>query len=111
MRYDIDLAYFKKCLEDRLALITDGQVERSKEAVPVESLSRKDAMEQKAIAQAAVRLEGIEQQRIQSALARMHNGEYGYCILCGEDILEGRLRFDPGVATCIVCARQENEVR
>jgi hypothetical protein len=29
-------------------------------------------------------------QRMQAALSRIRSGEYGYCVLCGEEIAEGR---------------------
>jgi DnaK suppressor protein len=109
---DLDLNFFKKCLEDRLAAITAGQELRKKEA-PVEldqarvgRLSRMDAMQQQAMSQAAASLAEMERQRIQSALGRLQSGEYGYCVLCDEEIAEGRLQFDPSVPTCISCARK-----
>lgn len=111
MREDLDLDYFRKRLEERLSAITAGQ-EAKKGGEPVEldqarvgRLSRMDAMQQQAISQAASHLAGLERQRIQSALSRMPADEYGYCILCGEEITEGRLRFDPSAPTCISCAR------
>lgn len=107
----IDPEYFKKRLEERLAAIIDDQEEKKGEN-PVEldqarvgRLSRMDAMQQQAIAQEAARLAGLERQRIEAALKRIDAGEYGYCIVCGEEIAEGRLRFDPSVLTCIACAR------
>jgi DnaK suppressor protein len=104
--------HFKKILEDRLAAITSSQEARKKEA-PIEldqarvgRLSRMDAMQQQAMSQAAANLAELERQRIQTALSRIRSGEYGYCVLCGEEIAEGRLRFDPSVPTCISCARE-----
>ena len=43
-------------------------------------------------------------QRIKAALLRLDEGEFGYCVTCGEAIAEKRLRLDPGVPTCIDCA-------
>lgn len=109
---DIDLKYFKKRLEDRLEAITAGQERKKKEIAPVEldqarvgRLTRMDAMQQQAMSQAAARLIDLERQRIQVALGRMRAGDYGYCASCGEEIAEGRLRFDPSVSTCISCAQ------
>ena len=108
MRADIDLAHCKQRLEQRLAEIIRGR----KEIRPVEldqarvgRLSRMDAMQQQATAQAAARLGDAEELRIRAALARMAEEEYGYCVMCGEEIAAGRLRVDPSVATCIDCAR------
>ena len=44
------------------------------------------------------------QTRIVAALARIDEGEYGYCLQCGEDIAERRLELNPTVVTCISCA-------
>lgn len=36
-----------------------------------------------------------------SALARIENGTYGVCEVCGEAIEEGRLTADPAATTCV----------
>ncbi|MFO7560240.1 MAG: TraR/DksA C4-type zinc finger protein [Desulfobacterales bacterium] len=112
MSDSIDLEYFKKRLEQRLKELTDGQ----KAVRPLEldqsrvgRLSRMDAMQQQAMTQAAARLAAIEEQRIRTALRRMAAGDYGYCMRCDEEIAEGRLRVDPSVLTCIICARAVEE--
>ncbi|MDH3328888.1 MAG: TraR/DksA C4-type zinc finger protein [Desulfobulbaceae bacterium] len=113
MRDDIDLKYFKKRLKERLEAIIATQEDRKKEEEPVEldqarigRLTRMDAMQQQAMSQAAARLTDLERQRIQSALDRMQSGDYGYCVICDEEIAEGRLRFDPSLLTCISCAKE-----
>ncbi|TRD11223.1 TraR/DksA family transcriptional regulator [Erythrobacter insulae] len=67
-------------------------------------LSRMDAMQQQAMAQAQERRRAAERSRIAAALVRIEQGEWGYCARCGEDIAEKRLRNDPSVATCVKCA-------
>ncbi len=67
-------------------------------------LSRMDAMQQQAMAQATERRRGQERIRIKAALARIDEGEWGYCATCGEEIAEARLRHDPSVAVCVGCA-------
>ncbi len=113
MRNDIDLKYFKKRLDERLEDITARQEQQKQETAPVEldqarvgRLSRMDAMQQQAMSQAVARLTDLERQRIKSALGRMESGDYGYCVLCEEEIAEGRLRFDPSIMTCISCAEK-----
>jgi len=69
-------------------------------------LSRMDAMQQQEIAKASARLVDIERQRIQTALRRIEDEEYGYCIFCDEEIAEKRLQFDPSLLTCIACAQE-----
>lgn len=68
-------------------------------------LSRMDALQQQAMAQAQERRRVQERARIDAALKRIDAGDWGYCLTCGEDIAEARLRHDPSVATCVGCAR------
>lgn len=42
--------------------------------------------------------------RIDAALERLNDGEYGYCIACGDKVADKRLQLDPAVATCTSCA-------
>jgi DnaK suppressor protein len=68
-------------------------------------LSRMDAIQQQQMALASERSRSHEIERIKAALARMEDDEYGYCITCGDQIPEARLRFDPSIATCVGCAK------
>ncbi|KZM49755.1 TraR/DksA C4-type zinc finger protein [Labrenzia sp. OB1] len=68
-------------------------------------LSRMDALQGQAMAQAAERQRRTHIQRIEGALQRLENGEYGCCVECGEVIAENRLNADPAAAFCINCAR------
>jgi DnaK suppressor protein len=112
MRDDLDLSFFKRLLEERLSAIQAGRVAQQKEGAPVEldqtkvgRLSRMDAMQQQAMAQATARRTEAELQRIRTALGRLQSGDYGYCMKCEEEIVEGRLRVDPATLICIECAR------
>ena len=67
-------------------------------------LSRMDALQQQAMAQATERRRQVELARIDAALKRMDEGEYGVCVQCGKDITLKRLEFDPAVPLCITCA-------
>lgn len=67
-------------------------------------LSRMDAMQQQAMAQAGERRRQAERARIDAALSRIEEGEWGYCLGCGEKIAEKRLRHDPSVMRCVACA-------
>lgn len=68
-------------------------------------LSRMDALQRQAMAQATERRRWTERRRIEVALARLNEGEYGYCTDCGEDIPAARLEVDPTVPTCVTCAK------
>jgi len=67
-------------------------------------LSRMDALQQQAMAQAQERRRSAEKARIEAALQRLEEGEWGRCASCGEEIAGKRLHHDPSVATCVVCA-------
>ncbi len=67
-------------------------------------LSRMDAMQMQAMAQAAERMRGQEIERIKMTLGRLDDGDFGTCLTCGEDISPKRLAIDPTVPTCIRCA-------
>ncbi len=67
-------------------------------------LSRMDALQGQAMAKAE---EERRQQRlrlIDAALQRIDEGDYGYCVWCGDDIPAKRLAFDPAAAQCVDCA-------
>ena len=68
-------------------------------------LSRMDALQVQAMQLETERRRNIKLQRIESALTRLQNGEFGLCIICGEDIQESRLKYDPTIPTCIACSR------
>ena len=68
-------------------------------------LSRMDAMQQQAMAQASERQRAGELARIEAALLRIEAGEYGYCLECGKDVGEKRLEMNPAAALCITCAQ------
>lgn len=67
-------------------------------------LSRMDAMQAQAMAQASVDRREQMLRRIEAALKRIDNDEYGYCQECDEPIAPKRLEFDPTVTLCITCA-------
>ena len=86
----------ERSAEDRAAVTLDQQ--------SVGRLSRMDAMQRQAMAEAQERQRVIELQRIDVALRRIRDGDYGICDACGEDIAEGRLAVDPSAALCVTCA-------
>jgi DnaK suppressor protein len=67
-------------------------------------LSRMDALQMQAMAQAAQRMRGREIERIRATLKRIDDGEFGYCVTCGDEIAAKRLEIDPTIPTCIRCA-------
>ena len=67
-------------------------------------LSRMDAMQQQAMAEAQERNRQRDLLRIDQAYRRIEDGEYGYCGQCGEEIPDARLAIDPMAALCVRCA-------
>lgn len=67
-------------------------------------LSRMDAMQQQAMAQATERARQRELTRIELAERRLREGDYGWCAECGEEIPDGRLAIDPMAEKCVRCA-------
>ena len=66
-------------------------------------LSRMDAMQQQAMAQAQQRNRAATLVRIDQAFKLINEGEYGYCLQCGEEIPEKRLEIDPTATHCVGC--------
>ena len=102
---------FRELLEHRKQELLDVKETGDDSAETVEldqarvgRLSRMDAMQAQAMSKETNRRRDIELQKINAAFQRIDNGEYGFCLNCGEDIAEGRLRIDPATPVCIVCA-------
>jgi DnaK suppressor protein len=82
------------------------------DAAPVEldqtqqgRLSRMDALQQQAMAAETQRRRQRAMQLLDAALTRLDEGEYGYCVNCGEAIEPERLALDPATPFCISHAR------
>ena len=48
--------------------------------------------------------------KITEAIKRIEEGEYGYCIGCGNDIAEKRLRARPVATHCIDCKTEAEQL-
>jgi len=94
-----------RALDGEVALGRDDRATVTLDQQSVGRLSRMDAMQRQAMARATERRREGERRRVEAALARIDDGEYGYCIECGEEIAPGRLDADPAVPTCVSCAR------
>lgn len=110
-RDDIDIPALKKELlrrKEELAALR-AQSAESRDAVELDQtrqgrLSRQDALMQQEMAKESERRRGVEMQRIEAALKRIEQGDYGYCVRCDEEIAAKRLELDPAIPTCINCA-------
>jgi len=64
-----------------------------------------DALQQQAMAKATENNRVRDMKRIEAALTRLKEDEFGYCMECGENIEPRRLELNPTVLTCISCAQ------
>jgi DnaK suppressor protein len=112
-RQDINIDELRKVLiarkEDLMRLRT--QSSESRDAVELDQtrqgrLSRLDAMQQQEMAKEAERRREIDLKRINAALERIEQGDFGYCVMCEEEIAAKRLELDPAIPNCIACAAQ-----
>ena len=112
-RASIDVAALTTRLNERreelLRLASAGEEDQA----PVEldqsrigRLSRMDALQGQEMAKEIARRRTIELSRIDAALGRVEEGEYGYCLSCGDPIASKRLDLDPAAPNCIDCAQQ-----
>lgn len=102
----------RRSLCDRLAALDDEDRASAQARSVVEldqtttgRLSRMDALQHQAMAQAQARRRAGERLRLGAALQRLEDGEYGYCTDCGERIAAERLAADPALARCADCTR------
>jgi DnaK suppressor protein len=108
---DIDTDFFRSLLLQRQERAADFLRSTEDAARPPEldqtrigRLSRMDAMQTQAMAKESERRGLHEIGRIKTALDRIDDGEYGYCLSCGKLIAKERLEFDPAATQCIDCA-------
>lgn len=83
----------------------EGQQTVELDQQAVGRLSRMDALQNQAMAQAQARRRQAERQKIHAALQRLEDDEYGYCTDCGDEIEAKRLAADPAIARCLDCTR------
>lgn len=110
---DLDqLAHYRALLEARreeIASLSTGSKESRR---PVEldqqsvgRLSRQDALQQQAMANAQELRRAGELRKIAGAMKRLDESEYGYCAECGDAIAAKRLEIDLTALLCAICAR------
>jgi DnaK suppressor protein len=110
MLNDLETHHFKQALlklrSDLLAVDQSGQEAAQTvelDQTTIGRVSRMDALQAQQMAQETARRRQIQMQKIDSALRRMDAREYGYCLICDEEIAVARLEFDPASTRCINC--------
>ena len=73
-------------------------------------VTRMDAINSKSISEESLRKAEIALLKLESALEKRDDPDFGFCLECGEEINPKRLEFDPAVELCIDCANKiDNE--
>jgi DnaK suppressor protein len=71
---------------------------------PIGRISRMDSLANQAIADRMLAESRIRLLKLKSALARMHDRDFGVCAECGNDIPVARLLAMPESILCVQCA-------
>lgn len=107
----IDVKAFKKRLTEMRKEVEALSQATEEARKPVEldqsmvgRLSRMDALQTQAMQLETERRRSIEIQRIDAALKRISDSEFGYCVSCGIEIEPKRLENGPTTPTCFDCA-------
>jgi DnaK suppressor protein len=108
-----DLLLFKKSLIAQQQEVIDMKENSRQLTKPVDldqssvgRLSRMDAMQSQAMALENKRRREILLIRIEAALERIEEGEFGFCASCDEEIVPRRLELDPSNPFCVTCAEK-----
>lgn len=91
-------------IEQLIESSADTRTDSNLDTQRVGRLSRMDAIQQQAMEEETGRRRGQEIARIDAALKRIEDGDYGYCTACDEPIAPKRLENDPATPLCIACA-------
>lgn len=111
MSDDRDLKAIRRRLEEERDTLRESSEHTAEARRPVTldqpsvgRLSRMDALQGQAMAVATEERRLLRRQQIEAALERIESGDYGFCVLCGEEIAPRRLELDPASPTCVSCA-------
>lgn len=106
-----DISHFRALLLQAREQLLALQEARDAAAATVEldqssvgRLSRMDALQQQAMGQSSRQRAQLALARIEAALRRCDEGNYGYCLDCDEPIDPRRLALDPANPLCLRCA-------
>ena len=90
---------------------TKKQIEEYKELTrPVEPenaigrISRMDAINNKSVTEAALRKAKDKLNKLNIALSKVNNDDFGKCIRCHQPIPPGRILIMPQARTCVACS-------
>ncbi len=104
MNFKQQLLDDRKALQELIALARDDSIAVDLDQSKVGRLSRMDALQKQAMSQEVNRRREVELTRINAALQRIEEDEFGFCITCGEEIERERLELNPSLPQCSKCA-------
>ena len=111
-RYDV----LSRMLEDRQTEI-QTKLRSLREVLPAEMIEVKDAEEQsvedfvRGMDFALMEMESETLRKIDEAMSRLEDGNYGVCAECGERIADARLKALPFAVLCRDCQEGQEERR
>jgi len=110
---ELNIEHFRELLTRRHAELLELSARLAEDASTVEAdqqrlgrLSRVDALQNQAMSQETLRLRHEELAKVSSALTRIDEGDYGFCLRCAKSVAQGRLEVDPSATLCIDCANK-----
>ena len=110
---ELNVEHYRELLTRRRVELLELSARSAADAETVEAdqqrlgrLSRADALQTQALSQETLRLRHEELARVSGALSRIDEGDYGYCLKCGNSVALGRLEVDPSATLCIGCANR-----
>ncbi len=67
-------------------------------------ISRMDAINNKSVIEAALRTKKVELSKLEKAISKIDDPQFGICVRCGNPIPEGRIMLMPGATRCVSCS-------
>ena len=96
--------------KDLQVILADGsRTETVDLDLPIGRLSRVDALQQQAMAEAERRRAELRMTAVEAALEFFAEGDYGFCKACGENMPFGRLKARPEAPLCVACLRAHEQ--
>ena len=68
-------------------------------------ISRMDAINNKSVNEAALRTKKVELLKLENAITKIDDPQFGICVRCGNPIPEGRIMLMPGATRCVSCLK------
>lgn len=114
MTTTLDLDKFRSLLEAQRESLLENPTDPESSDITLDQtrvgrVSRMDAIQAHEFSLEAQRRRETDLKRIEVALEKLNEGDYGWCDTCGEGIAAGRLEVDPAATLCIDCATEAEQ--